>query len=135
MGLNLTMSSHTVNIPPDEWGRFFDQLTREHRDRIVTIHVNTSGLEERVHAQDVPLEAVGLMLNGKKEVISIVVREGARHHTMHAIHEPLRVNYETSGGVATRLQVDSGNGETTIVKFRPMSVPDAVQAQTMSDPA
>ncbi len=129
------MSSQILNIPPDEWGRFFSQLTREYRDRIVTIHVNTSELEERVHIHDVPLEGIVLMLNGKEDVISIVVREGTRRHTMHAIHEPLRVNYETSKGVATRLQIDSGNGETTIVKFRPMSVPDAVQAQTMSDPA
>lgn len=128
------MSSQILNIPPDEWGRFFGQLTREYRDRIVTIHVNTAELEERIHVKDVPLEAIVLMLDGNEDVISIVVREGARRHTMHSIHEPLRVSYETSNGVATRLQVDSENGEKTIVKFRSMSVPDAVQAQTMSDP-
>lgn len=129
------MSSHILNIPPDEWSRFFDELTSEHRDGIVTIDANTSELEDRFHVQDVPLEAIVLMLDGNEEVISIVVREGALRHTMHSIHEPLRVTYQTAGGVAIRLQVESENGDTTIVKFRSMSVPDTVQAQTMSDPS
>ncbi|MBA2252893.1 MAG: DUF5335 family protein [Nitrospirales bacterium] len=129
------MSSRILDIPPDEWGGFFDELTREHRNAIVTIDVNASEIEDRIHVQDVPLEGIALLLNGNEEVISIIVRKGAREHTMHSIHDPHRVRYEKAGGMATRLQVESENGETTIVTFRSMSVPDTVQAQTMSDPA
>jgi hypothetical protein len=128
------MSSHVLDIPPDEWGLFLDELTREHRDGIVTIDVDTAEVTDRLHVQDVPLEGIVLMLEGNEEVISIIAREGTRRHTMHSIHHPLRVSYEKTGRVATRLHVEAENGETTIVTFQSMSVPDTVQAQTMADP-
>lgn len=127
------MSTRTFDIPPDEWSRFFEELTQEHRGGVVIIDMNASGSEGRLHLQDVSFEGISLVLNGNEEAVSIVVREDVRKHMTYTVNAPFHVTYEEVGGVAKSLQVESEDGETTIVKFRSASVPETVQGQTTSE--
>jgi hypothetical protein len=128
------MSAHPSSIQPDEWSAFFEQLSQEHRGRIVSIEANDPDSDGRLYLQDVPLEGMSLVLQGNEEVISIVVREHARVHTVYTVKNPLRVTYENPGGVAKSLQIESEEGATTIVRFRSASIPEAIQAQTIPEP-
>lgn len=128
------MSTHLSDIQPDDWSAFLDNLTRDNRGRIVSIEVNTSDPSGCLHVQDVPLEGLSLTLQGNEETISIVVREQARQHTVHTVRLPLRMLYEQDGNVARSLLIESEDGGTATVKFRAVSIPETVQAQTLSEP-
>jgi hypothetical protein len=129
------MSRHLSEIQPDAWSAFLGELSREHRGRIVSIEINSSDPTDRLHMQDVPLEGLSLALHGNEEVISIVVREHGLQHTVHTVHVPLRMTYEKDGEVARRLLIETEDGGTATVWFRSVSVPEAVQGQTMPEAA
>ena len=128
------MSRHLLEIQPDDWSAFLDELSRKHRGRIVSIEVNSPEPADSLHVQDVPLEGLSLALHGNEEVISIVVREQALQHTLHTVRVPLHMTYEKDGEVARSLLIESEDGETATVRFRSVSVPETVQAQTLPDP-
>jgi len=128
------MSRHRSEIQPDDWGTFLDELSQAHRGRIVSIEIDSADPSDRIHMQDVPLEGLSLALHGNEEVISIVVREQALQHTVHTVHVPLRMTYEQDGNVARSLLIESEDGGTATVKFRSVSIPETVQAQTLREP-
>ncbi|HKN86829.1 MAG TPA: DUF5335 family protein [Nitrospiraceae bacterium] len=128
------MSRHLSDIQPDDWSVFLDKLSRENRGRIVSIEINRSDPPDCLHVHDVPLEGLSLALHGNEEVISIVVREQALQHTVHTLRLPLHMTYEQDGNVARSLLIESEDGGTATVKFRAVSVPETVQAQTLPEP-
>ncbi|MGH7232358.1 MAG: DUF5335 family protein [Nitrospiraceae bacterium] len=118
-----------VDIPPDEWSVFFDALSREHQNRIVTVEARGPETGEQFEAHDVPLEGITVSLQGDAEVISIVVREETRTHVLHTTPAPLHVQLERTGdGLAKTLQIESAHGTTTLVRFRPVAIPEAIQS-------
>jgi uncharacterized protein DUF5335 len=127
------MSRHLSEIQPDAWSDFLGELSREHHGRIVSIEINSSEPADRLHMRDVPLEGLSLALHGNEEVISIVVREHGRQHTVHTVHFALRMTYEKDGEVARRLLVETEDGRTATVWFQSVSVPETVQGQTMPE--
>jgi len=128
------MPRHLSEIQPDDWGTFLDELSREHRGRIVSIEIDSSDPSDRIHLQNVPLEGLSLALYGNEEVISIVVREQALQHTVHTVRVPLRMTYEQEGNVARSLLIEAEDGRMATVKFRSVSIPETVQAQTLREP-
>lgn len=128
------MPSHLSEIQPDDWSAFLGELSGEYRGRIVSIEIKGSEPADRLQVQDVPLEGLSLALHGNEEVISIIVREQGIQHTVHTVSVPLRMTYEKDGEVARRLLIETEAGGTAIVRFRSVSVPETVQAQTMPEP-
>jgi Family of unknown function (DUF5335) len=133
-GATFNMSRHLSDIQPDDWSVFLDKLNRENRGRIVSIEVNTSDPSNCMHVQDVPFEGLSLALQGNEETISIVVREQALQHMVHTVRLPLHMVYEQDGNVARSLLIESEDGGTATVKFRAVSIPETVQAQTLDEP-
>ena len=127
------MSRHLSEIQPDAWSDFLGELSREHHGRIVSIEIDSSEPADRLHMRDMPLEGLSLALHGNEEVISIVIREHGRQHTVHTVHVPLRMTYEKDGEVARRLLVETEDGRTATVWFQSVSVPETVQGQTMPE--
>jgi hypothetical protein len=123
-----------LKIQPDDWSAFLEDLSRKQRGRIVSIEIDSPEPANSVHVQDVPLEGLSLVLHGDEEVISIVVRELALQHTVYTVRVPLHMTYEKDGEVARSLLIESEDGGTATVRFRLVSVPETVQAQTLPEP-
>ena len=122
------METRTIDIPPDEWSTFFDALSREHQNQIVTVEGRGPQSTDQLESHDVPLEGVTVSLKGNEEVISIVVREEMRTHVLHTTSAPLHVSLEqTSEGLARTLHIESAHGTTTLVRFHPVAVPETIQ--------
>ncbi|HJU06697.1 MAG TPA: DUF5335 family protein [Nitrospiraceae bacterium] len=123
------MNTVTMEIPPDEWSVFFDDLSREHQSRIVTIEGHGEEAGDQFESHDVPLEGVSVTLNGDDEVISIVARQDTGKHVMHTVSAPLHVMLErTPEGLAKTLHIESAHGATTLVRFRPVVIPETIQS-------
>jgi hypothetical protein len=120
------------DIQPDDWSPFFDELTRNNRGRIVSLNMDRVDAADRIHVQGVPIEGIALALHGNEEVISIVLREHTLHHKVYTVHQPWHVTYEHDNGVARSLHIESEDGRKTVVRFESVSVPEAVQAQTIT---
>lgn len=127
------MSIQISDIQPDDWSPFFNELIRNNRGRIVSLEMDGSDAENRVHVHDVPLESIALTLHGNEEVISIVLGEHPLRHTLFTVPRPWHVTYEHDDGMARSLHIDSENGRKTIVRFQSISVPEAIQAQTITE--
>ena len=124
-------SSHTVDIPPDQWSDYLERLSHDHLNRIVSVDVYEPQAERR-QLHDLPLESIAVTLDGNQEVISIVAREEVRTHVVHVARAPLYLRAETGpDGMAKTLEIESENGGCTIVHFRTEQVPETVQAQTL----
>ena len=122
------MDSMMTDIPPDEWSTFFEELSREHQSRIVTVESLGPETGEQLESHDVPLEGIVVSLKGDEEVISIVVRQDSRSHVLHTTAAPLHVRIErTPEGMAKTLHIESAHGSTTVVRFRPVVVPETIQ--------
>lgn len=121
------------DIQPDDWSAFFDELIRNNRGRIVSLQMDRMDAADRIHVQDVPLEGIALALHGDEEVISIVLREHTLHHKVYTVHQPWHVMYEHDKEVARSLHIESEDGRKTVVRFQSISVPEAVQAQTITE--
>jgi hypothetical protein len=121
------------DIQPDDWSPFFDELTRNNRGRIVSLNMDRRDAADHIHVQDVPLEGMALALHGNEEVISIVLREHTLHHKVYTVHQPWHVMYEHDNGVARSLHIESEDRRKTVVRFESVSVPEAVQAQTITE--
>jgi hypothetical protein len=86
-----------------------------------------------MQVQGVPLEGLALALRGNEEVISIVLREHALHHKVYTVDHPWYVRYEHDDGVARSLHIESEDGTETVLRFDPVSVPESVQGQTITN--
>lgn len=127
------MPMQISDILPDDWSPFFDELTRNNRGRIVSLNMDRLDAADHIHVQDVPLEGIALALHGNEEVISIVLREHTLHHKIYTVHQPWHVTYEHDNGVARSLHIESEDGRKTVVRFESVSLPEAVQAQTITE--
>ena len=123
------MEPRMMDIGPDEWSGFFDTLSREHQNQIVTVESQGPDTGEQFESHDVPLEGVTISLKGNEEVISIIVREETRTHVLHTIPDPLHVRLERNAeGVAKTLQIESARGTTIVIRFRPVTIPETIQS-------
>src|SRR5690242_16272470 len=82
-------SSHTVDIPPDQWSDYLERLSHHHLNRIVRVEVYEPQAERR-QLHDLPLEGIAVTLDGDQEVISIVAREEVRTHVVRVAKAPCR---------------------------------------------
>lgn len=122
------MEARTIEIPPDEWSTFFETLSREHQNQIVTVEARGPQTTDQLESHDVPFEGVTVSLKGNEEVISIVVREEMRTHVLHTTSSPLHVSLEqTSEGLARTLHIESAHGTTTLIRFHAVAVPETIK--------
>jgi hypothetical protein len=119
----------TVEIPPEGWSEFFDDLSRQQQGRIVSIEAHGEDVEPRLEVHNVPLHGVSISLDGDEEVVSIVAQEGTTSYAVHTVRAPLRIALErTPDGLAKTLHIESAHGSLTLVRFRPVVVPETIRA-------
>ena len=110
----------TREIPRDEWGSFLDSFSRQHAGWLSTVEVLGSAIGAQVESREQPLSGITAELKGGyRDVISIFVGDRSDDHVTHVIHAPSHVRLkETEEGAHEALQIESGNGVTTLLTFR-----------------
>jgi Family of unknown function (DUF5335) len=115
-------------IPRDEWVEFLDSFSRQHEGWLVTVEVLGSEIGAQVEAQELPLQGITAELkDGGEDAISVILGGGPTGHVTHSITGPTHVRIEqTEDGADMTLQIESGDGVTTLVRFRSAILPEMV---------
>lgn len=117
----------TREIPRDEWVEFFDGFSRQHEGWLITVEVLGSELGAQVEARELRLEGISADLKGDENAISIMVGETPDDHVTHTITQPTHVRLEqTREGANEAIQIESGDGVTTLLRFRSAMLPEMV---------
>jgi hypothetical protein len=123
-------------IPPEQWGAFADEFTRQHRGWLVTVEVTDTGLLDLgprqaeiaavVLARDRPLREVAVEHADGGDPLAILVGEEP-YRLVHRIRRPLAVWFETTDdGAHQGLEIDGADGTTTLVRFRTPAHPEVI---------
>jgi hypothetical protein len=125
----------TKEIPKNEWPEFFDSFSRQHEGWLVTLEIFGTDIGAQVEERELAFEGI---VDEWDEVQGneIVIMIGAKSddHITHSISRPTQVSLEqTDEGADAALAIKSGDGSTTLLRFRSPMLPemvDAVVAQT-----
>jgi hypothetical protein len=125
----------TKEIPKNEWPEFFDSFSRQHEGWLVTLEIFGTDIGAQVEERELAFEGI---VDEWDEVQGneIVIMIGAKpdDHITHSISRPTQVSLEqTDEGADAALAIKSGDGSTTLLRFRSPMLPemvDAVVAQT-----
>ena len=109
----------TQGLPREEWGAFFDDLSREFESGLVTVEVSGDGLPHVPVIENLPL--LGITLNtkgGDAGSITIMAGEDADTAISHTVIGPTQVNVarEAHGAVAA-VQIDAPDPAQTRIHF------------------
>lgn len=109
----------TLEIPPHEWGAFFDGFSLRHQGWLVTIEVLGDDIGAQVEARELPLQGVSAETNGgRASRISISAGNGPEAHVTHTITAPTHVRLSQNAEGADEALEIASSGTTTIVRFR-----------------
>ena len=115
-------------IPRDEWAGFLDSFSRRHEGWLVTVEVLGADIGAQMEAEELPLEGITAELKGGDEdAITIILGEESTERVTHNISQPTHVRIEQNeSGADMALQIESGGGVTTLVRFRSAMLPEMV---------
>jgi hypothetical protein len=115
-------------VPREEWVSYLDTFSRQHEGWLVTIEVLGTEIGAQLEAQELPLEGITADLKaGGEDVITIILGGGSRGRVTHNVPQPTHVRIEqTESGADMTLQIESGGGVTTLVRFRSAMLPEMV---------
>ncbi len=109
----------TRDIPRDQWRKFCDDFSRQHRGRPATIEVlgDAVGAQEEVHKQ--PFEGISADEKDGENRIEVMIGSRPANHMTHIINHPshLRVEEQERGKPREVLQIEAEGQPTTLVEF------------------
>jgi hypothetical protein len=115
----------TREIARDEWPEFLDAFSRQHDLWIVSVEVAGADIGAQVEGQRLRLR--GISADAGQSSISIMLETPGGGHLTHTVIEPSQLWIEqTSTGADAALQLQSGDGTTTLVRFRSAARPEEV---------
>ena len=103
----------TREISRDQWTNFFDDFSRRHAGRLVRVEV-LGALGAQIEARDLPLTGITADRDAT-HTISILVGGRPDDDAAHIIARPARVLLEEEDGVEPALDIQTEDGETTLV--------------------
>lgn len=112
-------------IPREEWVEFLDGFSRQHEGWLATVEVLGEEIGAQVEAEGMTLEGVTADVKGEgSDVISIMLVNSSKEHVTHNVIQPTHVRIEqTEGGADLALQIETGDGVTTLLRFRSAVLP------------
>ena len=125
----------TQEIPKDEWTGFFDSFSRKHEGWIVNLETLRPENGAQVEERGVTLEGITDEWD-EIEGNTIIIMTGVKSddHITHSITRPTHVSLEqTDEGADAALAIDSGDGETTLLRFRFPILPEMVDGVVSSE--
>lgn len=112
-------------IPRSEWSRFFESFTDQHEGWFATLEL--LGREAAPDAEETPLRLISIApARDDPEAVTITLGD-AVSRVEHTIYDAERVVFEEgSEGRHRGLDVESADGERTLVHFRSPMAPEAL---------
>lgn len=113
----------TREIPPESWIDFFDEFSRRHQGWLVDVEI-LGPLGAQYEAEQVPLQ--GISADHANKDISISLALPTNKIVEHFVLHPAKVRVEEQGGAEGAIQIESSEGQTTLVSFRSAVPPEMV---------
>ena len=120
----------TKEIPKDEWTEFFDSFSRQHEGWLVNLEIFGPEIGAQVEERELALEGITNEWD-ETEGNTIMIMTGIKpdDHITHSIARPTQVSLEqTDEGADAALAIKSGDGTTTLLRFRAAVLPEMVDA-------
>jgi hypothetical protein len=116
----------TREIPPEAWHEFLDRFSRQHEGWLVTLEV-LGRLGAQPEARELPLRGISARSHGRHREISVVIGEAPEASLTHIVAAPRHLRLDqTEEGADRALQIESEDGETTLLQFRSAALPETV---------
>jgi hypothetical protein len=112
----------TREIPRESWIEFFNGFSRRHEGWLVNVEV-LGKIGAQTEARELPLEGISAEHGGRRVAITLGPRDRPAEHV---IEKPSHVRIEESGGADLALQIESSEGEATLLSFRSPLPPEMV---------
>lgn len=107
----------TVEVPRDQWNKFFDDFSRQHEEWIVSIEVLGSDLGDQKEATS-PFVGISADLKDKESRITVMTGDARKGHLTHIVNTPTRVWFrEPEGSAHEALELESADGTKTLLRF------------------
>ena len=117
----------TIEIPQKDWTRALEQFSAVHDGWLVSLDVIGPLLGAQPQIHDLPLRGITAETGSRDPVITIAVARADGEHITHVIHAPMRVQIEqTNEGADVALQVQSGDGTASLLRFKTIAMADSV---------
>ena len=118
----------TDEIRPTDWREFFDGFSRAHEHWLATVEV-LGNLGAQHVADELPL--VGIVADEPSHGGSVSIVLGRGDETLtHTVAHPARVEVErTEKGAEAAVEIESTDGERTLVHFRSSPPPDQLDGR------
>ena len=120
----------TQEIPKEEWTGFFDSFSRKHEGWLVSLEIFGPEIGAQVEERELALEGITAAWD-EKEGNTIMIMTGLKPdaHVTHSVTSPTSVSLEqTDEGADAALAIKSGDGLTTLLRFRSAVLPEMVDA-------
>lgn len=121
------MTTTTIEIERARWPEFFNLFSIEHERWLVTIEVFGADFGAQTEGTALRFEGICADLKNHENSIAVTLGERVDSHITHVIQAPTHVRLEQSEverGTFETLQIESGDGTTTLVRFLAGVVPD-----------
>ncbi|REJ79443.1 MAG: hypothetical protein DWQ47_01520 [Acidobacteria bacterium] len=108
----------TLQIPKEEWGNFFDDLTRRRFEWKTHLEVFSSEIGDQILSDGLPLKGVTFEVRGGKEVVEVLLGKSTDDHQTHNIFNTESVQFlpnEGDGGGI--LEIEESDGTKTLVRL------------------
>src|SRR5678816_2412338 len=120
----------TKEIPKNEWTGFFDSFSRKHEGCLVNLEIFGPEIGSQVEERELALDGITDEWH-ETEGNTIMIMTGVKpdDHITHSISHPIQVSLEqTDEGADAALAIKSGDGVTTLLRFRSAILPEMVDA-------
>ncbi|HEX6732104.1 MAG TPA: DUF5335 family protein [Pyrinomonadaceae bacterium] len=120
----------TQEIPKNEWTEFFDNFSRKHEGWLVNLEIFGPEIGAQVEERELALEGITDEWDETKgNTIMIMTGVKPDDHITHSVTCPISVSLEqTDEGADAALAIKSGDGLTTLLRFRSAVLPEMVDA-------
>jgi hypothetical protein len=119
----------TREIPRHEWAAFFDSFSRIHEGWLSTVEVLGADVGAQIEVSEQPLAGITADLRDdrQQDVVSILIGGKSGEHVAHMIRRPTHVRLkQTPDGADEALHIESDSGPTTLLRFRSVISPEAL---------
>lgn len=120
----------TQEIPKTEWSEFFDSFSRKHEGWLVSLEIFGTEIGAQVEERELALEGITVEWD-ETGSNTIIIMTGVKpdDHITHSVTRPTQVSLEqTDEGADAALAIKSGDGVTTLLRFRSAVLPEMVDA-------
>ena len=123
----------TQEIPREDWNNFFDVFSRQHEGWLATLEIFGPEVGAQEEAHELPLEGISIASGGNEaDAIAINLGKTPEDHVTHTITKPEHVWLnQTSEGANAALEIESGNENKTLLRFRSALPPEMVDGVVM----